>query len=138
MSKALDRIQILLSKRDHSVQELHKKLSRFFPHEEIVEALTVAAENNWLVDETTLAGRFAEELSRKKKSARYIQQNLKKRGLTAPPPDENAEIFKAEALLEKRFGQTKGFSFSDKQKAYNYLAYRGFSPSVIRIVINAE
>ncbi len=136
--KALTRLQMLLAKRDHSIHELHQKLSRDFPHEEIIEALNVAAENNWLVDEKTLASRFAEELSRKKKSARYIQQNLKKRGLTAPPLDEETEISKAQALLEKRFGQMSGFSFQEKQKAYNYLAYRGFSPSVIRTVINAE
>lgn len=135
--KALARLQMLLAKRDHSIHELHKKLCRDFPHEEIIEALNVAAENNWLVDEATLAQKFSEELSRKKKSARYIQQNLKKRGLTAPPLDEETEISKAKALLEKRFGQMSGFSFQEKQKAYNYLAYRGFSTSVIRAAINA-
>lgn len=136
--KALAKLQMLLSKRDHSVYELHKKLSKFYPHEEIIEALTIAAEGNWLTDETTLAKKFSEELSRKKKSARYIQQNLKKRGLTAPPADEEVEVSKAVELLEKRFGQLKGFSFQEKQKAYNYLAYRGFSSDVIRKAINAD
>lgn len=103
-----------------------------------MEALGIAAENNWLVDENTLARKFTEELNRKKKSARYIQQTLKKRGLPSLPPVENDEISKAQSLLEKRFGMMSGFSFAEKQKAYNYLAYRGFSPSVIRTVINAE
>lgn len=136
--KALTRLQMLLAKRDHSIYELHKKLSRFYPHEEIVEALTIAAEGNWLTDESTLAKKFSEELDRKKKSARYIQQNLKKRGLTAPPADEEVEVSKAAELLEKRFGPLKGFSFQEKQKAYNYLAYRGFSSDVIRKAINAD
>lgn len=79
---AYDRMVVLLSRRDHSAQELTEKLKKAeHTPEEIEEALEFARTRNWLPDETVLATREAGRLARAGKSPQQINAWLKKKGL---------------------------------------------------------
>lgn len=138
--KALNKAADLLARRNHSEKELREKMSRFFEPEIIDQVIEEAWERHWLLPPEELAETAARSWSRSNKSARYIQEQLKKRGLPPVDVDEEEELQKMKTLLEKKFRlsdvDTLNLSYEDRVKAYRYLKYRGFADSLIRKVIH--
>lgn len=138
--KALNKVADLLGRRNHSEKELREKLAKFFEAPLIDEVLDEAQQRNWLLPPEELAQSAAQNWGRSNKSARYIQEQLKKRGLPFVEVDEDEELEKMRRLLEKKFRLASedavGLSYDDKVKAYRFLKYRGFSDSMIRKVIH--
>ncbi|MBY5990559.1 regulatory protein RecX [Ferrimonas balearica] len=133
----------LLSRRDHSREELRQKLrSRGFVASEIEQALSRADDWGYLDD-----ARFAEGFVRYR-SARgmgpiRLANELRERGVAS-------DIIKAaigeceqdwfalcETTCERKFGRRPPTDFKSRAKVQRYLAYRGFDMEQIRYALDA-
>jgi len=137
-AKALESLARYLAMRDHSETELRTKMRRRFEPDIVEHALIQAKERDWLVAPEKLAQRVIEALGRRKKSHRYIQNALKKRGLPSTTADSEDEIEKIRHLLRSKFVGTQDLSYEEKTKAYRFLKYRGFQDALIRKVLNEQ
>ncbi len=138
LQKALESLARYLAARDHSATELRNKMKRRFEPEVVEAAIAFAQDREWLAAPEKLALRATEEFGRRKKSHRYIQGQLRKRGLPATGRDEGQEIEKIRALLQGKFGSGGVLSYEEKTKAYRFLKYRGFEDGLIRKVLNEK
>lgn len=102
----------------------------------MAEALKKAHERKWLKDPAELAIGYSEVLHRKGKGHVAMNLALKKRGLPAVDRNGEREIEKAEALLAKKFPRKAKLTLAERQKAYRFLAYRGFDSDAIRTTIS--
>jgi regulatory protein len=133
---ALNKVADHLARRDHSEKELRTKLEQKFSSEATEWALTQALDRNWLLAPKELSHKVTARLHEKLKGHLYIRGYLQQKGLPSPDIDQDIEKQKAQQLLEQKFGSKDNFTFTQKQKAYNYLRQRGYEDNTIRRVIN--
>ncbi|MCC7405732.1 MAG: regulatory protein RecX [Bdellovibrionales bacterium] len=133
LAMAIDQLARYLARREHSELELQEKLTRDFMPDTVGKALACARERKWLSDPAELAERVAVNLSAKRKGQLYIQNYLRRKGLPGVKADEGQELSKARELVEMRFARNLDFAL--KQKAYRFLANRGFEDQIIKKVL---
>ncbi|MBK7843797.1 MAG: regulatory protein RecX [Bdellovibrionales bacterium] len=133
LALAVAKLAQLLSQRDHSEKELKQKLAVHFQIETIEKAIERAKSNRWLAKENELAEKVAQNLGRKKKGQLYIQNYLRRKGLPQVVFDKDQEVTNARNLLVRKFGSE--IDFETKQRAYRFLAHRGFEDYIIREVL---
>ena len=138
MDKAILHTAIdLLSRRDHAIKELIRKLAqRDYPQDGIDEVITYLIDNDYLCER-----RYAESLIRRRVNKgygkHYIFQELNQNGIErylAMEVAENLEIdwyHLAQRTYDKRFGTTKIEDQKEKAKRIRFLQYRGFSSEEI-------
>ena len=123
----------LLTRREHSCQELHQKLKRKGFNESLVQQITDdLKQQGFLSDE-----RFAESFLRFRRSKGNgpirIQQELKQRGVSdeiiaATVVEDDSEWFDLACnVREKRFGKSLPESVAERAKQQRFLQYRGFN-----------
>jgi len=136
----------LLTRRDHSCTELSKKLvDRGFPQDQIKIAISECLRLNYLDDERYATG-YTHQLQRKGYGRYRIQQMLIAKGLTlqvidtcldACCPDEVQIQGCRQAMVKKlKSDQPMEDSAEAKARLYRFLFSRGFSPSIIRQVMD--
>jgi len=138
LTKAVESLTRYLAMRDHSELELRTKMRRYYEPDIVERAIAFARERDWLLAPEKLAQKATEELHRRKKSFRYIQNALRKRGLPVTREDTNDEMEKIRQLLRSRFVEGDDLSYEEKAKAYKFLKYRGFDDALIRKVLNEK
>lgn len=142
LAQAIDLIASYLAGRDHSEHELRGKLQRRFGVELIDQALQCANDRGWLLAPEKLAEKAEAELNRRGKSHRYIQGQLRKRGLPPPALDQETELAKLRRLVQARFSELHDGSREERRdgkiKAMRYLKFRGFNDALIRKVLNEK
>ncbi len=134
LTKAKRKIISLLKRRDHSHLELKQKLSQFeIPIQ--LEALDWAESLRLIPDPEDQAERLKNHWLRAHKSARFIQMELRKRGLPVVEVLLENEQESIRACLKKKFGDTTRLDRASQAKAYRHLKLRGFKDSAIREVL---
>jgi len=132
----------LLARRNHSEKELREKLSSFYDQDLIDQVLSEAQKKNWLLSPKELADQAAKNWARANKSAKYIEEQLERRGLPTVGSLEEDEINKIRTLLAKKFKLSEDdiIDLDEKVrvKVYRFLMYRGFSEEIIRKVIHEQ
>jgi regulatory protein len=132
-----------LSRREHSRQELRKKLLPYAESDiELDELMTKLEAQSWLSDE-----RFAESLVRRK-SERYgslkIVEELKQQGIEGESLIEIKERLKvsdamrAWELWQRKFDSTITKDPKEKSKQMRYLVSKGFPLSVVIKIIDGR
>ena len=132
-----------LSRREHSRQELRKKLLPYAESDiELDELMTKLEAQSWLSDE-----RFAESLVRRK-SERYgslkIVEELKQQGIEGDSLFEIKERLKvsdamrAWELWQRKFDSTITKDPKEKAKQMRYLVSKGFPLSVVIKIIDGR
>ena len=130
------KVMSLLAKRNYSEKELEQKLSRDYSSEELQLALNLARESKWILPPLELAERVAAELSRKKKSHRFIRHYLQQKGLPPLPKILTSEVEKGQAILRSKLKNCPSLLSREAQiKARRLLANRGYDDDVIRQVL---
>ena len=130
----------LLARREHTRQELERKLS---PHAGSSEALGVLISElrtkNQLSEERYAEAR-AHRLSRKYGAAR-IRQDLRAKGvaeeLVSRFSSSADELQKAKAILERKY-RTPAATRGEKAKRMRFLQSRGFSNEIIFSLLSAR
>lgn len=129
----------LLARRNLSATELRRKLAAYeFSDSEIDDAIELAERKKWISPPAELAEKVIQDLTRKKKSARYINHFLEDKGLPASEFDAEAEVEKALNIVQNKLTKEKGFNAEEKQKILRLLTNRGFDSSTIRKVIERK
>jgi len=131
----------LLSRREHSVQELQNKLRiREFQEDEIAEVIDYLVSKDYLSE-----ARFADSLYRTRMNKgygkRFIENELAQKGIDQTEikvAAENLEINwyqQAEQVYQKRFNNSEIIDQKDKEKRIRFMQYRGFSTDEIFTVL---
>jgi regulatory protein len=132
-----------LSRREHSRQELRKKLLPYAESDiELDELMTKLETQSWLSDE-----RFAESLVRRK-SERYgslkIVEELKQQGIEGDSLIEIKERLKvsdamrAWELWQRKFDSMVTKDPKEKSKQMRYLVSKGFPLSVVTEIVSGR
>lgn len=133
------KIMDILARGSRSVDELRRKLSQSdYTSDEIDEAIEAAQTNNWLTAPEELSEQLTQSLTRKKKSAYFIEQYLLDKGLPAPEVDPMAEFQKALDVVQGKLSKASGFNDDEKQKICRLLANRGFDSDTIQKIIDKK
>ena len=130
----------LLARREHSRQELARKLSARAETPQALEFLLSDLEKRKQLSDDRFASERARVLSRKYGAAR-IRQDLKAKGV----PEELAsrfspssdELQKAKAILERKY-RLPATTREEKAKRMRFLQSRGFSSDVIFSLLSAR
>jgi regulatory protein len=129
----------VIARRDHSEQEIRKKMDDRFVSEVIDLIVIELKERSWLPNspeqEQNLAGRFASTLHRRNKSQWWINQKLKSIGLPKVDLQEDIELEKALQLAGRKM---RGGPL-DREAVpaiARTLRSRGYSSSIIQKVIS--
>ncbi len=130
----------LLARREHSRQELERKLSVHAGSSEALKTLVSDLKTKNQLSEA----RFAEERARwlaRKYGAAKIRQDLKAKGVPeeliarfASPQDE---LQKAREILERKY-RAPAVTREEKAKRMRFLQSRGFSSAVIFSLLSAK
>lgn len=145
-ASALESAFRMLARRDHTRRELAVKLrQKGFDGTAIERALTRCRELGYLDDAKTatiIAGHLAESGY----GPLRVRQTLRQKGLDdgaieqalARCGDEEAQVLSARCLLKKKASRLNRESdpWKRRQKAYRFLAGRGFASSVINRAIS--
>jgi len=134
----------LLSRREHSVQELQNKLRlREFQHDEITEVIDYL-----LVEDYLSELRFADCIYRARISKgygkRFIVNELAQKGVNQTDiasAAENVEVdwyHQAEEVYNKRFKNIAIIDQKDKAKRIRFMQHRGFSSDELFAVMKLE
>lgn len=133
-----------LARREHAVQELHRKLAaRGYPGTLLDEALT-ALQREGLLSETRFVEQFVESRVRRGSGPVKIRAELRERGvadelieaaLQAQEFNWNAE---AAAVRVKRFGTSLPADFAERARQARFLQQRGFAMEHIRAALKGD
>jgi regulatory protein len=130
----------LLGRREHSRQELARKLSPHAESPEAVEALLDSLEQKKQLSDERFASERARVLARKFGAAR-IRQDLKARGvpkeLVSRFSSTSDELQKAKAILERRY-RLPAATREERAKRMRFLQSRGFSSEIIFSLLSAR
>jgi len=136
----------ILTQRDHSCSELSKKLiDRGFSQDQIKWAVSECSRLHYLDDER-YADIYAHQLQRKGYGCHRIQQKLIAKGLPGQVIAsclenycrDKVQIQSCRQVMHKKLKGNQAIEGSAKIKArlYRFLFSRGFSPAIIRQVMD--
>ncbi len=145
-ASALDSAFRILSRRDHTRKELAVKLrQKGFDRSAVAGALDRCRELGYLDDAKT-AAIIAGHLAESGYGTLRVRQTLGQKGLDdaaieqalARCGDEEAQVLRARGLLEKKASHLnrEDDPWKRRQKAYRFLAGRGFTSTVINRAIS--
>lgn len=136
----------LLSKRDYSEQELHRKLKlKEYSAEEIKQAIETAKAHNWLSDER-FCQTFIRYRAQQGVGPRRLKQELKMKGvadwlisqcLEVAEAEEGLDWFElAEQTFEKK--RPRVWDLKAKQKMWRFMVSRGFYQDHFSHLLNQD
>ncbi len=134
-----------LAMREHSRQELYKKLSHkdFADEVDINALLDELEEKNYLNDER-FTECFIRSRSQRGQGANKISNDLRQRGITPQVISQalnESNIDWHEMAIkqrEKKFGKSKPIDYKEKARQMRFLSNRGFDAEIIRSICNTN
>ena len=129
----------LLARREHSRQELGRKLSYRAESAEALNALLDSLETKKQLSDERFASERAHVLSRKYGAAR-IRQDLMAKGVnreTIERISSEGELERARGILERKYRQP-ATTREERAKRMRFLQSRGFSSDVIRNLLSSR
>lgn len=143
-AEAKKKLMDFVARRDHSEKELRQKLTLRCEPDVVESTIQWAREQNWLASPDKLRQQFAEQLSRRGKGIRKINQKLKDLGLESVSADRETEIEKARQLATAKWSASdfRGLDFKESQKLkariMRYLITRGYESDVVSQILKTE
>ena len=129
----------LLARREHSRQELARKLAPHAESAETVGAVLEALTEKKQLSEERFAAERARQLSRKYGAA-HIRRDLKAKGVGEELIERvscEGELERARAILERKY-RTPVSSREEKAQRMRFLQSRGFSSEIIFKLLSAR
>ena len=141
-ARLLDRAIRILVMRDHSEQELRRKLAAPVMSKNGPEALDVTPEEleqvvawcieNRYLDDNRFVGQFIASRSRKGYGPARIRQELSQKGIARQVVDQAMRecdidwVSLARAQAQRKYGEPLPSAFAEKVKIQRFLLYRGY------------
>ncbi len=132
-----DRALRLLSIREHSRQELARKLAARLPDDAPIDAVLDALEQNNLLSESRFAASYVNERLQKGFGPHRIAAELQQRGIDKDTISQQLSLDDAtwaEYLVnayQRRFGDTIPQNAKERARCARFLEYRGFPSRLI-------
>lgn len=138
----------LLAQREHTRQELLRKLQSRFDRTELEEALGRLSDER-LQSDSRFARTFARERALKGQGPQRIQSELLQRGVSGSdadaalrslPAEEGIDwLVQARRVLRKKYGSPQlPAEFSERARRLRFLQYRGFAPDQLTLLDDAD
>ncbi|MEY4616209.1 MAG: hypothetical protein RJB66_1169 [Pseudomonadota bacterium] len=133
----LNKLFDIISRRDYSIKELRQKLTqKDFDSNTIEKAIAWADERRYIRPAEELSRALTDQLLRRGKGRRYIQQYLKKRGLPFIDEfDKELELNKALEFARQKAQKSAKLDRAAREKIGRQLLTRGFPLDIVRTVI---
>ena len=141
-ARLLDRAIRILAMRDHSEQELRRKLAAPVMSKNGPEALDVTPEEleqvvawcieNRYLDDNRFVGQFIASRSRKGYGPARIRQELSQKGIARQAVEQAMRecdidwVSLARAQAQRKYGEPFPSAFAEKVKIQRFLLYRGY------------
>jgi regulatory protein len=122
----------LLARREHSIKELRRKLSRRFHDNEIIEHELQRLSNENLQCDRRFAESFARQGVSKGHGPARVRQDLRQRGISDVEGEAAIAVCEvdwrvlAEEVFRKKFGEQPAKSLKEKSRRARFMQYRGF------------
>ena len=132
----------LLARREHTREELRRALTGGDAEPEAIEVLLDEFQHKGWLSESRLIEQMVAR-ARGRYGSRRVLDRLQQKGATADTVDQAAHAMKAQeldsakAVWRKRFGQPPA-NLAERARQVRFLAGRGFSSEVIRVVLGGE
>jgi len=129
----------LLARREHSRQELARKLSPRAGSPDALNALLDSLESKKQLSDERFAAERAQVLSRRFGAAR-IRQDLKSKGVDGELLERvstEGELERARAILDRKY-RTPAATREERARRMRFLQSRGFSPEIIFSLLSAR
>lgn len=127
----------LLTRREHAVSELRKKLADKTDSPEFIPEIIQELIQKKYLDDSRFTESYSRMLANKGYGLLRIKQALKQKGITEFV-DLNIHQADIKNSYQKKFGDTPPKDIREKAKRIRYLQYRGFSFEEIKKVLNHE
>jgi regulatory protein len=127
-----------LARREHSEQELARKLTTRGYSAEAVEATLAALVADHLLSNARFAEAFVHSRIQRGSGPQKIRAELRERGISDELIDDSLEAHAdswrelAREVREKRFGRGQPGDFRERSRQMRFLQQRGFSAEQIR------
>ncbi len=134
----------LLTRREHSRQELLDKLSRKFSSEAEIERQLDALEQSGLLSEERFTESFVRARQAAGKGPKLIKQELKRRGVSAfliesyVTESDHCWLDIAHRVYTKKFSDIEVADQREKARRIRFMVSRGFSPETIFPLLDAR
>ncbi|SMN11792.1 Regulatory protein RecX [uncultured Candidatus Thioglobus sp.] len=115
----------MLAKREHSYQELYKKLIQWYEEDEIEKALTQLKTQNYQSDER-FANEFIQMRFSQGKGPIKIGTDLKQRGVEQFDLSKYDFFALARQIRTRKYGDSAPENYKEKAKQQRFLQSRGF------------
>lgn len=132
----------LLARREHSLQELRRKLRRRFENHSLVEEQLQRLADESLQNDMRFTESFLHQRIRRGVGPLRLVSELRERGITEEDSrlalDAMVEDWSAlaESVLKKKFGEDPPVDIRDKARRARFLQYRGFSSEHFRHLLD--
>jgi regulatory protein len=134
----------LLARREHSVEELRRKLLARGHGEPAVETVLAKLQAKRLVSDARFIASFIHHHAQRGQGPIRIRAELRQQGIDGSSIDaalDEAEIDWSEQAIvvhRRKFGSSPGRSLPERAKQTRFLQYRGFSTDQIRAVLKSD
>lgn len=125
----------LLTRREHAVAELRKKLLEKTEYPELIPDIIQELIQRKYLDDSRFAESYSRMLANKGYGLLRIKRALKEKGILESNNISHANI---KEVYNKKFKNGGSSDLREKAKQIRYLQYRGFSFEEIKKVINHE
>jgi len=134
----------LLARREHSVEELRRKLqSRSYP-ESVVDFVVTRLTTKRLVSDDRFTSSFVHHHAQRGQGPIRIRAELRQQGIANEAIESALEIAdidwiaQVQAVRRRKFGGALPRSLPERAKQARFLQYRGFSADQIRAALKAD
>ena len=134
----------LLARRDHSTDELRRKLKRRGHTEAAIEAVVTTLSDAAYLSDSRFADSFVRVRSERGQGPLRIRAQLRERGVEDAVADElltetaDFWIERARSARRKRFGEAPPATRDDWNRQARFLAHRGYPSDLIYRVLGAN
>jgi regulatory protein len=132
-----------LARRDHSAEDLRRKLLKKGYDVAVVSPLLDALAAEKLLDDRRYMENFVAYHAARGQGPMRVRMELRRHGLRGPPVEDYLAnypewLMQLRKTRQKKFGAALPANYADRQRQARFLGYRGFTSAQIRTVLGFD
>jgi regulatory protein len=132
-----------LARRDHSAEDLRRKLLKKGYDVSVVSPLLDALAAEKLLDDRRYMENFVAYHAARGQGPMRVRMELRRHGLQGPPVEDYLDnypewLMQLRKTRQKKFGAALPANYADRQRQARFLGYRGFTSAQIRTVLGFD
>jgi regulatory protein len=132
-----------LARRDHSAEDLRRKLLKKGYDVAVVSPLLDALAAEKLLDDRRYMENFVAYHAARGQGPMRVRMELRRHGLQGPPVEDYLAnypewLMQLRKTRQKKFGSALPANYADRQRQARFLGYRGFTSAQIRTVLGFD